>query len=260
MADMVIIMGSGPGVLNAQHMTRGPDHQIVAINNAWRVRNDWDWLVHPEDFPKDRQPQVLASNQAIIGAKDYVRVQNRYGGFVYAGGTMAFTAAYWALGALKPRVIAMIGCDMIYPQKGPTHFYGTGTADPLRDDVTLRSLEAKSARLWVLAAQAGCAVVNLSDAPCSRLLYPRSGFSQLATTEEEHPKVTKAILKSLIHDAHDFVILDRSRIAVAVIELDSAEDDKREEQARRAGLPIIRVKDPRVSSSEMAKRLSGILK
>ncbi|WP_298843023.1 DUF2726 domain-containing protein [uncultured Salinicola sp.] len=82
----------------------------------------------------------------------------------------------------------------------------------------------------------------------------------LGATEEEHPKVTKAILKSLIHDAHDFVILDRSRIAVAVIELDSAEDDKREEQARRAGLPIIRVKDPRVSSSEMAKRLSGILK
>lgn len=183
MADMVIIMGSGPGVLNAQHMTRGPDHQIVAINNAWRVRNDWDWLVHPEDFPKDRQPQVLASNQAIIGAKDYVPVQNRYGGFVYAGGTMAFTAAYWALGALKPRVIAMIGCDMIYPQKGPTHFYGTGTADPLRDDVTLRSLEAKSARLWVLAAGAGCAVVNLSDAPCSRLLYPRAGFSQLATAK-----------------------------------------------------------------------------
>lgn len=179
MADMVIIMGSGPGVLNAQHMTRGPGHQIVAINNAWRVRNDWDWLIHPEDFPQDRQPQVLASGQRLVGAKDYVPVQNRYGGFVYAGGTMAFTAAYWALGALKPRVIAMIGCDMIYPQKGPTHFYGTGTADPLRDDVTLRSLEAKSARLWVLAAQAGCAVVNLSEAPRSRLLYPRAGFSQL---------------------------------------------------------------------------------
>ena len=179
-ADTVIIMGSGPGVLEAQQMARGPDQQFVAINNAWRVRTDWDWLIHPEDFPDDRRPQALASGQKLVGAKDYVPVQNRYGGFVYAGGTMAFTAAYWALGALKPRVIAMIGCDMVYPQQGPTHFYGTGTADPLRDDVTLRSLEAKSARLWVLAAQAGCAVVNLSDARRSRLLYPRAGFSQLA--------------------------------------------------------------------------------
>ena len=82
----------------------------------------------------------------------------------------------------------------------------------------------------------------------------------LGATEDEHPKVVRAIMKNLVHDAHDFVILDRSRIAVAVIELDSTEGDRREEQARQAGLPIIRVKDPRVSSREMAARLSGILK
>ena len=82
------------------------------------MREDWDWLIHPEDFPENRRPKLLRQGQRIVGAKDYVPVQNEFGGFVYAGGTMAFTAGYWALGALKPRVIAMIGCDMIYPEKG----------------------------------------------------------------------------------------------------------------------------------------------
>ncbi len=194
--NTVIILGSGPGVLAAQNIPRLPAQQFVAINNAWRVREDWDFLIHPEDFPQDRQPQSLGGGQKIITAADYVPIQNQYGGFVYAGGTMAFTAAYWALGALKPRVIAMIGCDMVYPQNGPTHFYGTGRADPLRDDITLRSLEAKSARLWVLAARSGCAVVNLSTARHSRLIYPRahpSHLGRLKPAEFKAEDVTQAL-------------------------------------------------------------------
>jgi hypothetical protein len=178
--DQVIIMGSGPGVLRAQGWTKTAGQSLVAINNAWRVRPDWDWLIHPEDFPADRRPATLAPSQRIATADDYVPVQNRFGGFVYAGGTMAFTAAYWALGARSPRVIAMIGCDMVYPATGHTHFYGTGEADPLRADITLRSLEAKSARLMVLAARQGCAMVNLSKAEESRLLYPRMARADLA--------------------------------------------------------------------------------
>jgi len=114
----------------------------------------------------------VSHTQNIIRAADYVPIQNQFGGFVYAGGTMAFTAGYWALGALKPKVIAMIGCDMVYDDK-VTHFYGKGTADPLRKDKTLRSLSAKSARLQALAARAGCAMVNLSTDK-SRLTFPRS--------------------------------------------------------------------------------------
>ena len=170
---IVLILGSGPSVIAARDWPRAPFDRIVAINNAWAVRPDWDDLIHPSDFPQDRMPSVVAPSQRIVTADDYVPVQNAFGGFVYAGGTMAFTAGYWALGALRPSVMAFAGCDMVYPASGATHFYGTGTADPLRPDVTLRSLPAKSARLQVMAAQAGCACVNLSTAE-SRLVFPRA--------------------------------------------------------------------------------------
>ena len=176
----IIIMGSGPGVLRAQGWQKVPAVTLVAINNAWQVRPDWDVLIHPEDFPQDRRPDFIMPDQRIVTADDYVPLQNTLGGFVYAGGTMAFTAAYWALAACRPRSIAMIGCDMVYPTSGHTHFYGTGEADPLRDDVTLRSLEAKSARLMVLAAKQGCAMVNLSDASESRLIFPRAKRTDLS--------------------------------------------------------------------------------
>ena len=170
---IVLILGSGPSVVAARDWPRAPFDRIVAINNAWAVRDDWDDLIHPSDFPADRMPPRVAPSQRIVTATDYVPVQNDFGGFVYAGGTMTFTAGYWALGALKPSVLAFLGCDMVYPAQGPTHFYGTGTADPLRKDITLRSLPAKSARLQIIAARVGCACVNLS-AQDSRLVFPRA--------------------------------------------------------------------------------------
>jgi hypothetical protein len=124
---------------------------------------------------------VAGPGQRIVTEAEFVPAQNAYGGFVYAGATMAFTAAYWALHALRPSVIAVYGCDMHYPETGPTHFYGTGAADPLRADITLRSLEAKAARLMVLAAQQGCAMVNLSRGP-SRLVFPRAAREASAQT------------------------------------------------------------------------------
>ena len=170
---VVLILGSGPNVVAARDWDRSHFDRIVAINNAWRVRDDWDDLIHPDDFPEDRWPQESGADQRVIRADTYVPLQNTFGGFVYAGGTMAFTASYWALAALKPKVIAVLGCDMVYDDSVKTHFYGKGTADPLRKDVTLRSLEAKSARLMALAAREGCAMVNLSTDP-SRLVFPRT--------------------------------------------------------------------------------------
>lgn len=174
----VLILGSGPSVMDCEHWERGPFDRIVAINNAWRVRPDWDDLIHPSDFPVERRPSSLSASQHIVTANAYVPAQNDFGGFVYAGGTMAFTAGYWALSELKPSVMAFLGCDMVYPATGPTHFYGTGAPDPLRQDVTLRSLPAKSARLQIMAARAGCACINLSTAD-SQLVFPRGNPSGL---------------------------------------------------------------------------------
>lgn len=164
--------------MQARDWPRSAFTRIVAINNATGVRPDWDDHIFPWDFPADALPP-LSPGQRRIEQDQFVPAQNAYGGFVYAGGTMAFTAGYWALHALRPRVLAFMGCDMHYPATGPTHFYGTGTPDPLRADITLRSLEAKSARLMILAARAGCAAVNLSDGP-SRLVLPRATLPDLS--------------------------------------------------------------------------------
>jgi len=171
--NIVLIVGSAPDALRVKALQRNYIQAIVTINNAWQLRDDWDYLIHPDDLPLERLPQNIQSSQSIITFKDYVPAQNYFGGFVYAGGTMSFTAAYWALYTLKPDIMAFIGCDMIYPKDSATHFYGKGSADPLRADVTLQSLEAKSARLQIMALQSQCVCVNLRSLDESRLIFPK---------------------------------------------------------------------------------------
>jgi hypothetical protein len=179
---IVLIVGSAPDALRVSDWDTSIFAHRVVINNAWQACDTWDCLIYPEDFPQDRHPPVDQTiGRQMIGATEFVPAQNQFGGVVYAGGTMAFTAGYWALGALKPDVIAYVGCDMIYDSRAgqTTHFYGQGRADPLRQDVTLQSLEAKSVRLWALAQRQGCSVVNLSDQATSRLLFPRASWPEL---------------------------------------------------------------------------------
>jgi hypothetical protein len=169
----VLVIGSAPEAVEARKFDARGVGDIVAINNAWRVRSDWTHLVHPEDFPPERRP-VPARGQSIVTYRDYVPANNRFGGIVYAGGTMAFSAAYWVLDALAPDIMAFCGCDMVYDrQGGQSHFYGNGEPDPLRPDPTLQSLEAKANRLAILAAEQDCLCVNLSELPRSRLTFPR---------------------------------------------------------------------------------------
>lgn len=182
----VLILGSAPDAPKSRDWPKSLFSSIVAINNAWRARGDWDYLVCPDDFPAARRPRDLARGQRLIGAQEFIPANNRFGGVVYAGGTMAFTAGYWALSALKPSVLAFFGCDMIYPSQGRTHFYGEGSADPLRDDVSLRNLEAKSARLMLHAARQGCACVRLSTGP-SRLVFPSVRPDALGAVESLGP-------------------------------------------------------------------------
>ena len=212
----ILILGSAPNAIAARAWPRAPFDAIVAINNAHALRPDWTHLIHPWDFPADRLP-CPGPGQSLVTETEFVPAQNAFGGFVYAGGTMAFTAGYWALHALRPRCIAFFGCDMQYPRTGPTHFYGTGTPDPLRPDITLRSIEAKSARLLALAARAGCRVVNLSDRP-SRLVFPRASRDQLTNARLvscDKARIAKALAREEVlnyrvpsgrywHESHRF--------------------------------------------------------
>ncbi|MDX8482722.1 hypothetical protein RFN28_30315 [Mesorhizobium sp. VK24D] len=175
---VTLLLGSAPDVMRCASWPKHAFAGIVAINNAWRVRPDWDILVHAGDFPSERMPQPRPT-QRIFSAAHYVPAQNSFGGFVYAGGTMSMTAAYWTVHSRRPDVIAVLGCDMIYDHTGDTHFYGTGRADPLRDDVTLQSLEAKSARLLIHALRRGTLCVNLSNLPRSRLVFPKLSFEEV---------------------------------------------------------------------------------
>ncbi|MBU2936620.1 MULTISPECIES: hypothetical protein [Pacificibacter] len=168
----VLIVGSAPNAPEVASWDISGFDAVVVINNAWQAVPQWTHFIHPEDFPPERRPQEIPQGRLQIGADTYVPAQNKYGGFVYAGGTMAFTSAYWALDAFRPDVLAFFACDMVYPKTGATHFYGSGAADPLRKDPTLVSLRAKARRLQVCAAQQGCAVVNLSAGE-SVLPYPR---------------------------------------------------------------------------------------
>lgn len=192
-ANIVLMLGSAPDVVRCQLWSRDAFNTIVAINNAWHVRSDYDYLIHADDFPEDRQPNRHELRFAsVVRANEYVPAQNAFGGFVYAGGTMAFTAAYWAMHRLKPDVLAFLGCDMMYDAaRGPTHFYGNGAPDPLRSDVTLQSLEAKSARLFVNGIRSGTLCVNLSRLPTSRLIFPRVDVGDLMAM----PKTAAAALR-----------------------------------------------------------------
>lgn len=177
-AKRVLIIGSGPNAVEARGWTLSMFDHIVVINNAWQVTDQWHDLIYPHDFPHSRLPPGLRPGQRLIDETAFVPTQNHYGGFVYAGGTMAFTAAYWVLHEYTPDQIYFIGCDMNYPKTGPTHFYGTGQPDPLRADISLTSLEGSSARFYCLARQQNCAVFNLSAAP-SRLTFPRRRAEQV---------------------------------------------------------------------------------
>ncbi|KUM23590.1 hypothetical protein AU467_33415 [Mesorhizobium loti] len=190
---LTLLLGSAPDVMRCAAWPKHAFASIVAINNAWRVRPDWDILVHAGDFPSERMPQPGPAQQ-IFSAADYVPAQNTFGGFVYAGATMSLTAAYWSIHSQRPDVLAFLGCDMIYDRLGDTHFYGTGRADPLRADVTLQSLEAKSARLLIHALRRGTLCVNLSDLPRSRLVFPKLSFEAV---RELSPSLLAAVRSEL---------------------------------------------------------------
>lgn len=177
----VLILGSAPDAVRVRDFDLSQFSAIVALNNAWQLRDDWTHIVYPEDFAVERRP-VNLTGKVVVEYDQFVPANNLYGGIVYAGGTMAFTGAYWALAALNPGLLAFLGCDMVYDgDPAASHFYGRGEPDPLRDDPTLQSLEAKSQRIRWMAFQQQCLCLNLSDKRKSRLTFDRLDAARLGS-------------------------------------------------------------------------------
>ena len=65
----VLIIGSAPDALEAQSFNRELFQQVVAINNAWNVRSDWDYCIFPDDFPENRRPNEN-NEQRLIGSSN----------------------------------------------------------------------------------------------------------------------------------------------------------------------------------------------
>ena len=103
----VLLIGSAPNSVIARKWDRKNFDKISAINNAWRVREDWNDLIYPHDLLPERLPKKIKKGQQLIDENKFVPAQNKYGGFIYAGGTMAFTAAYWILDYYKPKIIVI---------------------------------------------------------------------------------------------------------------------------------------------------------
>jgi len=171
---MAIIVGSSPLANNIKTYKLNQFYKI-AVNNAWRLRKDFDYLVYPDDFPHENIPKN--GNDfcgTFISNPDYMTSIDKAGGILYCGATMSYAAGYWAVDNINSKLIGYYSSDMMYNQKnGITHFYGVGTPDPLRQDVSLSSLEARSIRLFSWALEHDKLLVNFSESEKSRLQLPK---------------------------------------------------------------------------------------
>lgn len=177
MLSTVIIMGSSLDGQRGANWAKPLNSCIVAIDSAYTLRNDWDYAVFSDDYDHCLRPQrPFALGQKTVTSKDYTPSQNALGGFIYGGAHPVFTSGYWALRTLRPRVIAYYGCDQIFnaPSKS-----GPAMRDGAETNFTIRHVGAKSARLMLLAAMAGCAVVNLSMPNNSPFVFPHKKLSNL---------------------------------------------------------------------------------
>ena len=52
--------------------------KIVVINNAWRVRGDWDDIIFPYDFAPENMPPHIEPHQQIVDEHIFVPTQNNY--------------------------------------------------------------------------------------------------------------------------------------------------------------------------------------
>ena len=68
----ILIRGSAPNSLQAVNWPRELFDKIVVINNAWRVRGDWDDIIYPYDFARENMPPHIEPYQQIVDEHIFV--------------------------------------------------------------------------------------------------------------------------------------------------------------------------------------------
>lgn len=169
LSKTIAILGSAP---SAPQLTSFATEStiILALNNAHRAVARTDIALYAGDLP----PELRHPAAARIGRStpDYLPAMQACGGFVFCGATIAFAAAYWTMCHYPHSQVLFFACNMVYdsPQ---SHFYGQGKPDPLRRNLTLQSLEAKSLRVFYFGLLHEVLFLNASPEPASRLQIPR---------------------------------------------------------------------------------------
>lgn len=167
----VAVLGSGPSAKELSGKA-GDETIVLAVNNAWRAFPGYSYLVYSDNLPAEGKPAPLELSRRGISSPQYWPAMAAHGGLLYCGATMGFAAGYWALTAFPYAQISFFAADMVY-EGSQTHFYGQGAPDPLRRDLTLQDLQAKSLRLFYLGLERGCLFLNASASASSRLGFPR---------------------------------------------------------------------------------------
>ena len=145
--------------------------------------------VYPLGFScPERHPVARPGQTAGDRGRLSFRRRMPMGGFVYAGATMAFTAGI--LGAGGAASLGHRGLRLrhaLSEDRSARISTATGLGRPLAGRISrcARS-RRKSARLMVLAAMQGCAMVNLSVGP-SRLIFPRLTRHSVARWRARNP-------------------------------------------------------------------------
>lgn len=176
MPKPVLIVGSG---MSANRIAGADlsDFTVVCLNNAWRLLpRRWEYLVFPTDFYD--WPDKIFDGQRFVLYTEYQRAFVQYGG-ASSPQCIQFNALYWVLDVLRPPSVGFIGCDLYYPKDEQTHFYGQGTADPLRHGEEV--IRAQLARTQEMADTLGIKLVNYSDGP-TLLPYERGSLRYVEDT------------------------------------------------------------------------------
>ncbi|MCG7628789.1 hypothetical protein MHM88_13350 [Epibacterium sp. MM17-32] len=158
----VLILGCAPYAIEAAGWPVGLFDHVVAIHDAWSIREDWTHMIHRRDFSVDRRPVLLEGDQKVITEAEFSPVQTLYGGAPFTGGGMAFVAGYWVLASLAPSRIYYFACDMVELGGGRLYEGQDGPGEMRPAQRGGENLTAKARRLEYFAAQAGCGIGNLS--------------------------------------------------------------------------------------------------